>query len=291
MITADMTGSQTIYANWTANSYGIGYELSGGVIDAIAPDSIIYDVWTSVPAPTRASYKFIGWDVKGCDISTAMYSIDGGVAVSMSDSPIMVPVEDDAVSFYGLVPLDGDSITLAAKWLLLDIPVVDVGNKGTVDTSVDGKYIVTANEGSTLTQGDIVVTALLNGVQVYTTKGYNVVISADGMSAIIALKTPVIDIAATDNDEVVKDHSDLSGVLVEVPESEIAAKPKAKEGEFVGALPVKTCAGLYYQVAWGSDLGNMVSGEKVQASGDLLYLGVIKQTGEKGFYRLSVSEK
>ena len=35
----------------------------------------------------------------------------------------------------------------------------------------------------------------------------------------------------------------------------------------------------------------MKGGDKVQATGDSLYLGVIKQTGDKGFYKLSVSER
>ena len=48
---------------------------------------------------------------------------------------------------------------------------------------------------------------------------------------------------------------------------------------------------LWYQVAWGDDLGNMTEGDKVQATGNSLYLGVIKQKGDMGFYKPSVSEK
>jgi len=39
------------------------------------------------------------------------------------------------------------------------------------------------------------------------------------------------------------------------------------------------------------DLGNMTQGAKVQATGDTLYLGVIKQTGSSGFYRVIVTEQ
>ena len=35
----------------------------------------------------------------------------------------------------------------------------------------------------------------------------------------------------------------------------------------------------------------MTQGEKVQATGDTLYLGVIKQKGNKGFYKITVSEQ
>ena len=55
------------------------------------------------------------------------------------------------------------------------------------------------------------------------------------------------------------------------------------------ALPVKAVKGLWYQASWGGDLQSPTQGEKVQATGDSLYLGVIKQTGASGFYRLSVS--
>ena len=41
----------------------------------------------------------------------------------------------------------------------------------------------------------------------------------------------------------------------------------------------------------GDDLVTMMHGEKVQATGDKLYLGVIKQKGNKGFYKIIVSEQ
>jgi len=53
----------------------------------------------------------------------------------------------------------------------------------------------------------------------------------------------------------------------------------------------KAVKGLWYQASWWSDLNNMTQGAKVQATGDELYLGVIKQTGNSGFYKVSVSEK
>ena len=59
----------------------------------------------------------------------------------------------------------------------------------------------------------------------------------------------------------------------------------------VSALPVKAVKGLYYQASWGSDLSNMRQGEKVQATGDTLYLGVIKQQATQGFYKVTVSEQ
>ena len=39
------------------------------------------------------------------------------------------------------------------------------------------------------------------------------------------------------------------------------------------------------------DLGGFSYGTKVTATGSMLYLGVIRQAGPQGFYRLIVSEK
>ena len=39
------------------------------------------------------------------------------------------------------------------------------------------------------------------------------------------------------------------------------------------------------------DLVAIDDGAKVQATGDALYLGVIRQDGQRGFYRLTVSEE
>lgn len=45
------------------------------------------------------------------------------------------------------------------------------------------------------------------------------------------------------------------------------------------------------EAAWGDDLDSLTAGERVRATGGTLYLGVIRQTGKKGFYKVSVSEK
>ena len=70
------------------------------------------------------------------------------------------------------------------------------------------------------------------------------------------------------------------------------AIPAAGTGEVVRALPVKSCPGLWYRAAWADAIdGAISSGEKVQAMGTELYLGVIRQDGGKGFYGATVSEE
>jgi hypothetical protein len=147
-----------------------------------------------------------------------------------------------------------------------------------------GGYVVTAKEGKTLTESDIVFGAVPR-------EAYKVEIAEGGKSATVSLAEPVVGVAPEAAGEAAKDEDDPSGMLVEVAPAKIAAKPEPKSGEAVGALPVKAYEGLYYQAAWGSDVTGLTTGEKVKATGPSLYLGVIKQTGEKGFYKLTVSEK
>ena len=174
---------------------------------------------------------------------------------------------------------------------------VDVGEKGTVEES-GGGYVVEAKVGETLTEADFTF-----GV---AKEAYVVNIAAGGKSATVALKAPEVRRLEDKppyqgggiEEDVGEDAEDSTGVLASVEdvvtkhgESAIKAKPTPKSGETVGALPVKTYEGLYYQAAWGDDLDTMTQGEKVQATGDTLYLGVIKQKGGKGFYKITVSEQ
>ena len=182
-------------------------------------------------------------------------------------------------------------------WTPMETATFDVGGKGTVEESGSGGYAVTANEGEMLTEDDI-------AFAVPEAKGaYKVEISFGGKAATVSLNPPVAGVAELE-EEVKDDEEDSSGLLADVAEivakygeDAIKAKPTPtaedieKGNDETGALPVKTYPGLWYQASWGDDLGSMTEGDKVQATGGSLYLGVIKQKGDKGFYKLSVSEK
>jgi hypothetical protein len=161
-------------------------------------------------------------------------------------------------------------------------------------TEIEGcEYIIVANDDETLTERDITFTTVVGNTLVDTTRGYNVKVATDGKSATARLKTPTFGAVAVaeGNAPLAFDGSDPSGALVVVNENELASKPTVKNGEEVGALPVAAVPGLYYQAAWGDDIRNLTVGQKVQATADMLYLGVIKQTGASGFYKVIVSEK
>ena len=90
---------------------------------------------------------------------------------------------------------------------------------------------------------------------------------------------------------VTPDPDDPTGLLVIAPVAMMATGPSAGAGETLRALPVKTYQGLWYRASWGSSLGGFTDGAIVQATGDALYLGVIRQDGTQGFYRMTVSEE
>ena len=166
-------------------------------------------------------------------------------------------------------------------------PQVTVEINGTsveFETAEDGRTRTAAVAAGTAAED---VKVIVGGVDV--TAGFRVAV--EGTTATVSLAEPVVGVAPEAAEEAAKDEDDPSGMLVEVAPAKIAAKPEPKSGEAVGALPVKAYEGLYYQAAWGSELSGLTTGEKVKATGPSLYLGVIKQTGEKGFYKLTVSEK
>ena len=190
-----------------------------------------------------------------------------------------------------------DSIDAARARLEESGRTWDCAGYGTVEENGEVGYTITAIDDQVLTEDSI-------QFGLSETKGaYNVEIAADGRSATITLKPPVAGVAQF-AEVVEEDPEDDSGLLASIEDIEtkygegaVKAKPEPmpweieKGNDEVGALPVKTYPGLWYQARWGDDISSLLPGEKVQADGDTLYLGVIKQKGGKGFYGLSVSEE
>ena len=162
-----------------------------------------------------------------------------------------------------------------------------------------GVRTIAAKDGEKLTQNDvetIMITATIPGEAspVDTTAGYNKTLVNNEI--VITLKVP--EIAQNKEDDDKKEDGDATGMLLgkdkvtlDTDEPTPTQDDIAKGQTEVAALPVDAIKGLWYQASWGDSLTGMDSGEKVQATGDSLYLGVIKQTGDKGFYKISVSEE
>ena len=172
-----------------------------------------------------------------------------------------------------------DEVTWTAMGSVPHVAVLS--DKGDI-AYAGGRYVVTAKGDAVLAEGDFTFGSIAK-------EAYKLDIAADGKSATVTLAAPQVGVAT--GEAIEKDAEDATGLLAVVDEAQISAKPEPKDGETVGALPVKTYPGLYYQVGWGDDVGDITLGEKVQATGDSLYLGVIKQTGGKGFYKILVSER
>ncbi|MBQ4385916.1 MAG: leucine-rich repeat domain-containing protein [Kiritimatiellae bacterium] len=256
-----------------------------------------YSIYKAIENVTinEAVTNITGYAFSGCSgLSGITFECDEPTVSSSSFSGV-------PSSCYAFVPVgkQGYEADSTGKWkgLIVKRYGLDVGGKGTVEESGSGGYAVTANEGEMLTEDDI-------AFAVPGAKGaYKVEISFGGKAATVSLNPPVAGVAELE-EEVKEDEEDSSGLLADVAEivakygeDAIKAKPTPtaedieKGNDETGALPVKTYPGLWYQASWGDDLGSMTEGDKVQATGGSLYLGVIKQKGDKGFYKLSVSEK
>ena len=198
---------------------------------------------------------------------------------------------------YSKSPADGADVGEDCAWLddVVWTPKATAPTVAIDDTKMEtpveqvGKRVIDAKEGQTLTEEDVSKVTISSPIDpekditgAYTKKLVD-------NQIIIELATPVVE-SVNEED---KDENDPSGMLADVEPEQIEAipTPDVEKGEAVGALPVKTYEGLYYQASWGNDLGSLTTGEKVQATGEKLYLGVIKQTGGKGFYKISVSEE
>ena len=250
-------------------------------------------VWWSWTAPKSGSFAF---DTHGSDFDTVLGVYTGNAA----DGFALVGENDDDKDYTSVVTFDAvagttyyiavggyedDIGSIVLNWSEV-LVIVDAGTNTVIDNG-DGTYTVRPPKGGELTAADVdsvTVTAFVEGSWVDTTAGYDIVLAGGVIT--VGLKAPEVYVAV---DDTLKDSDDKSGFLVDPGKVTVAAPPA--DDETLGALPVDAVPGLWYQASWGDSLDNMTSGEKVQATSSALYLGVIKQTGDKGFYKLNVSEK
>lgn len=65
--TVAITANQILYAHWQANSYTVTFNANGGVTPTGSKSVTYGSTYGTLPTPTRAGYKFLGWfdDVEG----------------------------------------------------------------------------------------------------------------------------------------------------------------------------------------------------------------------------------
>lgn len=270
-----------------ASSMPLGYRLSRQARAAVRQAEELPS-----PEPTQEVWT-VTFDAQGGASAEATRSVTNGCAVGELPTATLdgYTLSDWFTAAEGgelatAETLVTNDVVFYAHWTPSEVANVSVdGDKGEIEKTDNG-YVVTAKDGVLLTEGDFTFGAIAK-------EAYKVEIAEDGKSATVTLAVPQVGVLTEQAEEVHEDEDDATGLLVVVDEAEISARPtpKAEAGEEVGALPVKTYPGLFYQASWGDDLSGLTPGEKVQATGESLYLGVIKQTGDKGFYKVSVNEK
>ena len=130
--------TKTAYADWTANTYNISYNLNGGTAGSNSPTTGTYASVVNISYPTREGYTFAGWTYSGGNSSTAQYSNRKGGLIFTYD------IYDDwtdgtqiikATKFKNLTPTNNATVTLTAHWVANDYNVTFYSNKPASMTS------------------------------------------------------------------------------------------------------------------------------------------------------------
>lgn len=56
-----ITANQTLYAQWTANTYTVTYNANSGTVSPASKTITYGAAYGTLPTPTRSGYKFLGW--------------------------------------------------------------------------------------------------------------------------------------------------------------------------------------------------------------------------------------
>ena len=108
------SGTVTLNAQWTLNTYTINYNLNSGSYGTYHPTSGTYDTAVRISNPTRTGYTFAGWTVtSGLNTSTAKYgSSSNNINNSLTSSSTKVLNE----YFKNLTITNNGNVTLTANW-------------------------------------------------------------------------------------------------------------------------------------------------------------------------------
>ena len=111
---------RTLYPFWTANVYGVSYDLGGGVKGANAPAKATYDDSPfRVSAPTRQGYTFAGWTVSGgLNSGTAKFAKSANGQMTAISGPATVCANGTTgdVWFLNVTAEANGSVVLKANW-------------------------------------------------------------------------------------------------------------------------------------------------------------------------------
>ena len=241
------------------------------------------------PHPVKAGFAFAGWT-----------------------SARVAEITNDTTWTAIIGSATGMEATLTALWTPNEEPetpeiVIDDVNDELKDKVEDvvvdnetGVRMVAAKPGETFSPEEascILIKSPINS-DIDITAAYRKTIVDNNSKIVIELATPEVEPVAEEENKEAEDATGLLEDVAKVDDEKIAAMPEPdvsdpdpEKREEVGALPIKMYPGLYYQASWGDDLGNLTPGAKFRADGVQTHIGVIKQTGSRGFYKISVSER
>ncbi len=110
---ADGSSTITLYAQWTAITYNISYNLNGGTNGNNTPSSAIYDQVILIDNPTKTGYLFLGWTASGLNTNTAKY---GKASSSLNYQWNDTSKKITSNYFINLTSTDKVTVTLTAQW-------------------------------------------------------------------------------------------------------------------------------------------------------------------------------
>ncbi len=231
------------------------------------------------------------------------YGLESGIVEYDSYTPRVFGLEsEERWAEYGFHFRETTTI-LKVEWIQPETPPVAVDDTKMVEPVVDeetGVRTIGAKDGVTLTQSDVESVTIVSPTDssVDITEAYTKTLSPEGDKIVLELAQPVIEEVVEEENIDAEDPMGLLEEVTKIGAFKIAelpipdtSAPDPEKHEEVGALPVKMYPGLYYQASWGDDLNNLTQGAKFRADGVQTHIGVIKQTGSRGFYKISVSER
>ena len=112
----------SLFAQWTAVSYSITYNLDNGVAGETNPGSGVYGNSFYVSAPTKEGCIFTGWTLAGTnpDYTTAFYGSTSTPSTAITSADIKAFIDETSdVYFIDLSSTVDGNITLTANWITI----------------------------------------------------------------------------------------------------------------------------------------------------------------------------
>lgn len=120
-------------------TFGIQYDLTGGVAGEKAPVSAVRDSWTEISSPTRSGYAFNGWRVVSGLGAGARYALTAGVDGVITNAATVFGAGCAKLSVLNLAAA-GSTAKMTAQWVPNKYVVTLVKYNGTADSTFNVQF-------------------------------------------------------------------------------------------------------------------------------------------------------